>query len=117
MVEAQKYRIEQEMTKLINELDRTYLRKMQGDMHRCAAKCCDETINYICLKLQHNHIRLNNIQCYPWPMTNKLVDKCTINFEKCAVRCVDKHMDLLPSMMKTMKSVLASGKPPPAQNV
>ena len=29
MVEAQKYRIEQEMTNLVNELDRSYLRKMQ----------------------------------------------------------------------------------------
>ncbi|XP_068622074.1 protein FAM136A isoform X2 [Battus philenor] len=43
MVEAQKYRIEQEMTKMVNELDKSYLRKMQGDMHRCAAKCCDDT--------------------------------------------------------------------------
>lgn len=29
MVEAQKYRIEQEMTNLVNELDKSYLRKMQ----------------------------------------------------------------------------------------
>lgn len=29
MVEAQKFRVEQEMTNLVNELDRSYLRKMQ----------------------------------------------------------------------------------------
>ncbi|CAH1642907.1 unnamed protein product [Spodoptera littoralis] len=70
MVEAQKFRIEQEMTNLVNELDKSYLRKMQ-------------------------------------------IDKCTIEFEKCAVKCVDKHIAIIPSMMKTMKAVLASGKPPP----
>ncbi|KAL1501881.1 hypothetical protein ABEB36_007122 [Hypothenemus hampei] len=41
MVEQQRQRIEQEMTKMINELDLQFLRKMQADMHRCAAVCCD----------------------------------------------------------------------------
>lgn len=40
MVDVQRQRIEQEMTKMINDLDLQYLRKMQADMHRCAANCC-----------------------------------------------------------------------------
>lgn len=45
MVEAQKYRIEQEMTNLVNELDKSYLRNMQvsyrlGSYHR---KLCNNT--------------------------------------------------------------------------
>lgn len=44
------------------------------------------------------------------------IDKCTIEFEKCAVKCVDKHIGLIPGMMKSMKKVLASGKPPPVSN-
>lgn len=44
------------------------------------------------------------------------IDRATIDFEKCAVKCVDKHMGLIPSMLKTMKSVLASGKPPPMRS-
>ncbi|XP_068622072.1 protein FAM136A isoform X1 [Battus philenor] len=143
MVEAQKYRIEQEMTKMVNELDKSYLRKMQGDMHRCAAKCCDDTQtslervhgcidncttalnnanNYVQGEINHFQNRLQRcvMDCNdsardrlgPDP-SQETIDKCTIDFEKCAVKCVDKHMSLIPSMMKTMKSVLASGKPPP----
>lgn len=28
-------------------------------------------------------------------------------FENCAISCVDKHVELIPSMMKAMKTVLA----------
>lgn len=30
-------------------------------------------------------------------------------FEKCAVVCVDKHVELLPTVLKAMKTVLAKG--------
>lgn len=72
-IELQRQRVEQEMTKMVDELDKSFLRKMQvqfevmpylkdpcwnnifksfitwdiwfyskGDMHRCAARCCDD---------------------------------------------------------------------------
>ncbi|KAF9805607.1 hypothetical protein SFRURICE_020992 [Spodoptera frugiperda] len=110
MVEAQKFRIEQEMTNLVNELDKSYLRKMQGDMHRCAAKCCDDPQT----SLERVHGCIENCTSSLNQANNYVqVDKCTIEFEKCAIKCVDKHIAIIPSMMKTMKSVLASGKPPP----
>ncbi|XP_022817070.1 protein FAM136A [Spodoptera litura] len=143
MVEAQKFRIEQEMTNLVNELDKSYLRKMQGDMHRCAAKCCDDpqtslervhgcienctsslnqANNYVQGEINHLQNRLQRcvMDCNdhardrlgPDP-SQETIDKCTIEFEKCAVKCVDKHIAIIPSMLKTMKAVLASGKPPP----
>ncbi|XP_063544492.1 protein FAM136A [Cydia strobilella] len=146
MVEAQKFRIEQEMTNLVNELDRSYLRKMQGDMHRCAAQCCDnqqntlervhgcidncttslnQANNYVQNEINHFQNRLQRcvMDCNdsardrlgPDP-SQETIDKCTIDFEKCAVKCVDKHMGIIPSMLKTMKSVLASGKPPPTRS-
>nr|XP_026488738.1 protein FAM136A-like [Vanessa tameamea] len=146
MVEAQKYRIEQEMTNLVNELDRSYLRKMQGDMHRCASRCCDDqqsslervhgciencttslnqANNYVQKEINHLQNRLQRcvMDCNdsvrdrlgPDP-SQETIDKCTIEFEKCAVKCVDKHIGLIPGMMKSMKKVLASGKPPPVSN-
>lgn len=30
-------------------------------------------------------------------------------FERCTIQCVDKHIDLIPNMMRAMKSVLSSG--------
>nr|XP_032525110.1 protein FAM136A-like [Danaus plexippus plexippus] len=122
MVEAQKYRIEQEMTNLVNELDRSYLRKMQGDMHRCAANCCDDQQSSLervhgciekCttpLNQANNYVQVSR-PGYPFYMFQ--IDKATIQFENCAVKCVDKHIGLIPGMMKAMKKVLASGKPPP----
>lgn len=35
MIEQQRQRIEQEMTQLVDNLDRTHLRKMQVNMQNC----------------------------------------------------------------------------------
>ncbi|KAF2896379.1 hypothetical protein ILUMI_09794 [Ignelater luminosus] len=137
MVERQKQRIEQEMTKMIDELDRNYLRKMQADMHRCAARCCDNSDlslervqqcvdtcstplnkaqNYVQKEIEHLQNRLQRcvMQCNddikdkmgPTPSESD-VDKYSLMFENCAISCVDKHVELIPSMMKAMKTVLA----------
>jgi hypothetical protein len=37
------------------------------------------------------------------------IAKYTAQFERCAVKCVDTHVDILPSLFKTMKSVLSKG--------
>jgi hypothetical protein len=34
------------------------------------------------------------------------IAKYTSEFERCAVKCVDSTIDLLPALFKTMKSVL-----------
>lgn len=40
------------------------------------------------------------------------INKYTGQFERCAVKCVDKHVDLIPSLFKTIKTVLAKGNVP-----
>ena len=42
--------------------------------------------------------------------SQKDVDKFSNEFENCATSCVDTYCDMLPSLEKSMKSVLASGK-------
>lgn len=37
------------------------------------------------------------------------INKFTNQFERCAIKCVDKHVDLIPTLFKTMKSVLSKG--------
>ncbi|CAG0878959.1 unnamed protein product [Darwinula stevensoni] len=43
MAEAAQARVQDAVTKMINDLDKSILRKMQGNMHICAAKCCTNT--------------------------------------------------------------------------
>ncbi|XP_015597668.1 protein FAM136A-like [Cephus cinctus] len=138
MVEQQRKRIEDTMTKMVEEIDRTYLRKMQGEMHLCAAKCCSNgtqsvqsvhscveqcstTLNkaqqYVQGELERVQNRLqrcvmecnDNIRTEMGPNpTQDEVNKFSEQFEKCATKCVDTYCDLLPSLEKTMKKVLDS---------
>jgi len=137
MVEEQRQRIEQEMTKMINELDLKYLRKMQADMHRCAASCCDNRDNSLervqkCV--ENCSVSLNWAQNYVQreleSLQNKLqrcvmdcnddvrvkmgpnpdekqIDKFTQMFESCATKCVDKQIGYIPSLLNKMKADLS----------
>ncbi|CAG9860330.1 unnamed protein product [Phyllotreta striolata] len=137
MVEQQRQRIEQEMTKMINDLDLQYLRKMQADMHRCAAACCDNkevSLERVQKCVENCSARINMAQSYVQTeleqLQNKLqrcvmdcnddvrvkmgpnpsqseVDKFTAMFENCATKCVDKQLEYIPSLMKRMKSHLS----------
>ncbi|KAJ8929499.1 hypothetical protein NQ314_017808 [Rhamnusium bicolor] len=140
MVEQQRQRIEQEMTKMINELDIEYLRKMQADMHRCAAQCCENkevSLERVQRCVENCSVKLNWAQSYVQKeleqLQNKLqrcvmdcnddirvkmgpnpsesdIDKFTTLFENCAKRCVDKQIDYMPSLLKKVKTDLSKGQ-------
>ncbi|GAB1869453.1 Protein FAM136A [Camponotus japonicus] len=139
-MEEQKKRVEDNMTKIVEEIDKTYLRKMQRDMHKCAAQCC-ENETYSIQKV-HNCVEncsssLNKAQQYVQGeferVQNRLqrcimecndnikdkvgpnptqieMDKYSEEFEKCAITCVDAYCKLLPSLEKTMKKVLSKNE-------
>ncbi|CAH1117232.1 unnamed protein product [Phaedon cochleariae] len=137
MVEQQRQRIEQEMTKMINELDLEYLRKMQADMHRCAARCCDNrdvSLERVQSCVENCSVKINWAQSYVQgelqQLQNKLqrcvmdcnddvrvkmgpnpneseVERFTAIFEKCATKCVDKQIEYVPSLLKRMKTDLS----------
>ncbi|ENN72783.1 protein FAM136A [Dendroctonus ponderosae] len=138
MVEEQRQRVEQEMTKLVNELDMQYLRKMQADMHRCAAACCDNresSLERVQKCVENCSEPLNWAQNYVQEelgaLQNKLqrcvmncnddvrvqlgvnpsdseVDKFTKIFEKCATGCVDSQVKFIPSLLRKMKNDLSN---------
>ncbi|KAF7271448.1 hypothetical protein GWI33_015670 [Rhynchophorus ferrugineus] len=140
MVEQQRQRIEQEMTKMINDVDLQYLRRMQADMHRCAAACCDNreaSLERVQKCVDNCSVSLNWAQSYVQQqfegLQNKLqrcvmdcnddvkvkigpnptqseIDKYTKIFEDCATRCVDRQIDYIPSLLKKIKVDLAKGK-------
>jgi len=139
-MEEQRKRVEDHMTKMVEEIDKTYLRKMQRDMHRCAAQCC-ENETYSIQKV-HNCVddcssSLNKAQQYVQGEfervqnrlqrcimecndnikdkmglnpTQREVDKYSEEFEKCATKCVDSYCELLPTLEKTMKKVLSKNE-------
>ncbi|KAL5285622.1 FAM136A family protein [Megaselia abdita] len=109
------------------------------DMHYCAAKCCEDrgasidTVqncvercsapltraqSYVQHELGEFQGRLQRcvMQCNddvkvkmpPSPSESEIA-KYTTQFERCAVSCVDKHVGLIPSLMKTIREVLAKG--------
>ncbi|XP_055320099.1 protein FAM136A [Sitodiplosis mosellana] len=140
-IDQQRQRVEQEMTRMVDDLDRSTLRKMQGEMHLCAAKCCDDKngsidavqgciercsapVNraqqYVQKELGEYQGRLQRcvMQCnddikleMPPNPTEDEISKYTNKFERCAVSCVDKNIELLPKLFKTIKTVLAKGPP------
>ncbi|KAK9505603.1 hypothetical protein O3M35_009615 [Rhynocoris fuscipes] len=136
MVDQQSRKIEDAMKKIVNEIDTDYLRKMQANMHRCAARCCDnstdsmeqvhrcvqncsasltEAENFV--KQEFNTVQNRLQRCImecndeirdkagPSP-TDSDMNRYTAEFEKCATKCVDKHIEQLPAMLKRMKEVL-----------
>ncbi|KXJ83409.1 protein FAM136A [Aedes albopictus] len=138
MVEQQKQRIELELSRRVDELDRTILRKMQGEMHECAARCCRDTNASMdsvqrCIEAcstpvqraqQHVEQELGNFnnrlqRCVmdcndsikdkmgPKP-SDEDISKYTSMFERCAIKCVDKHVDILPGLFKSMHQVLGN---------
>uniref|UniRef100_A0A336L1V4 CSON003048 protein n=1 Tax=Culicoides sonorensis TaxID=179676 RepID=A0A336L1V4_CULSO len=142
MVEEQSRRIEHEITNVVDDLDKSYLRKMQVEMHLCAAKCCENqnasldsvqscvercslpltrAQSYVQNELQYYQKRLQRcvMDCNdqvrdrmgPNP-SNDDIQKYTNEFEKCAKTCVDKHIGLLPNLVKTIKAALSKGNIP-----
>ncbi|XP_075166988.1 protein FAM136A-like [Haematobia irritans] len=134
-------RLDKAIEDLINEVYRTHLRKMQSDMHVCAAHCCDDYRSQpsmdnvqVCIEecsgpllraqdyMQHElgqfQGRLLNclVSCNDdvrgaIPNSTQITDipKYSKQFENCVGQCVDKHIDLIPNMMRVMKAVLAKG--------
>ncbi|GFR04544.1 protein FAM136A [Trichonephila clavipes] len=138
MAELASARVKEGINSLLEELDRSCMRKMQGDMHRCAAKCCDnpslsmeeshtciescsktitEAQAYLQNELTNYQDRLqrcvmqcqDNIRDKVTPSTTEAqVSSFKKDFESCVVKCADAHIDLIPSMTKRMKEVLLS---------
>ncbi|XP_067632534.1 protein FAM136A-like [Eurosta solidaginis] len=139
MIEQQRKRVERAISDMINEMYSSNLRKMQSEMHLCASKCCDDkrgTLETVqnCIEgcalpltkaqdyLQHElgqfQGRLQNCvmkcseearQRLPPNPGEVDMNKYQYQFENCTVACVDTHIGLIPTMMKTIKTVLERG--------
>jgi len=129
-------KMQAEMGELVNEIDKSHLRKIQLKMHQCAATCCaneraslEETHSCIEVCSRSVHVAQGYVQKEVGGFQERLQrcvldcqdrtkDKVGVNptdqemeglkteFEKCAIRCVDDHLKLIPNLLKRMKAVL-----------
>lgn len=139
MIEEQKVRVEEAIKNLADEIDKQRLTKIQADMHGCAANCCHNTkysMEQVHRCIENCSLRLtkaqlfvqnelgnfqNRLQRCVMQCNDEVNDKLGTNptdaqmrmytkeFEGCAVKCVDKHLALMPSMLKKMNDELAKG--------
>ncbi|EDW01728.1 protein FAM136A [Drosophila grimshawi] len=141
MVEQQKQRLEGAISDMIEDMYRSHLRRMQSTMHRCAASCCDDergTLDTVQRCIEKCATPLMDAQDY---LQNELgqfqnrlqtcVKECNSDarsqlsknpsehemsrskhlFEVCTGGCVDKHIDLLPGLLKNIQKTLDRGLP------
>ncbi|XP_034478816.1 protein FAM136A [Drosophila innubila] len=141
MVEQQKRRLENAISDMIEDMYQTHLRRMQSKMHRCAATCCDDergTLESVqrCIEkcatplmdaqdyLQNelgqfqNHLQICVKECnsdarskLPLNPSDQEMSRSKHLFEVCTGNCVDKHINLLPGLMKSIKRTLDQGVP------
>ncbi|XP_050738211.1 protein FAM136A-like isoform X2 [Eriocheir sinensis] len=137
MVDQAQHRIQEAMTALVDDLDKTYLRGMQRTMHLCAASCCEKKENSVdqvhrCIEncstplTQAQSFVQNELSQFQERLqrcvmvcqdrvkdhvhadaTEAQVSAYKAEFEGCAMQCVDEHIQLMPSVKKRIAGVLA----------
>lgn len=125
---------------MVEQLDRSYLRKMQGEMHQCAAKCCENdshSMQKVHSCVENCGTPLNRAQEYVQSELSRLqnrLQRCVMDcnddaqdklgsnpsesnmnrygkeFDNCATKCVDSFCESIPMIEKSIKKVLTSRK-------
>lgn len=138
MAESTENRIRCALTTMLNDVDKLHLRQLQGEMHACAAKCCEDRVSSVDLvhaciqgcnenlekaqKVVQNEIfhlqkrfqscvvRCNNE--VKGRISSHPIDQqiksYETDFEDCIEKCIDSNIALIPFIMKKMKDVLAN---------
>ncbi|XP_037504089.1 protein FAM136A [Rhipicephalus sanguineus] len=138
MAEDAAQRVQTAVGNMVKDLDNSCLRKILGNMHRCAVKCCDdsslsmdgartcivncsEPLNKAQDKVEgelgnfQDRIQMCVKQCendVRDQMSSKTTEaeasKLKDQYSSCVVKCADKHIALLPQMHRRMKESLST---------
>jgi len=136
MSEAAQEKVQKAVTALVDDIDRSHLRKLQKSMHLCAANCCDnehisldgvhrctqncseplnKAQNFVQGELRAFQERLS--RCVA-DCQDKIKEKVTpdtteqqamgfkAEFEGCALVCVDEHIQRIPPFSDKIKHLL-----------
>ncbi|XP_029045330.1 protein FAM136A-like [Osmia bicornis bicornis] len=139
MLDEQQQRYKDQTSKVVEEINKP-IRKMQGDAYRCAANCCDNekysmqhlqdcvenctdswdrAQKYVGGELERVQNRLQRcfMDCYdkikdqvgPNP-SQRDMDIYKDQMDKCSTKCLDNYCEMLPTLEKRIKEVLAERK-------
>ncbi|ALC49652.1 CG12661 [Drosophila busckii] len=128
--EEQRERIENALLNAIDDIDRDHLRKLQLTMHGCAKRCCadaDASAEAVQRCVDRCQLPLTRARCYvqqelaefesqlegcmrdcqlPPNEDNK---QAGCHLERCTLDCVDRHVALLPELLRSMRATLEKG--------
>ncbi|XP_073478103.1 protein FAM136A [Aquarana catesbeiana] len=133
MAEEAQTRLQNGVDGMVKNLERENIRKMQGKMFRCSAKCCDNeaaSMQNVHNCIERCHMPLAQAQSLVTNELEKFQDRlgrCTMHcndkakdsfdsgnkeakvraqLESCVMKCAEEHMNLIPSMTKKLKDAL-----------
>ncbi|XP_057568265.1 protein FAM136A-like [Hippopotamus amphibius kiboko] len=89
MAELQQPWVQEAVDSVVKSLERENIQKMQGFMFWCSASCYEDS--QACMQQVH--------QCF------ELCHAPLAQAQACVTKCVDDHMNLIPTMTKKMKSL------------
>ena len=135
MAEVQQLRVQEAVDSMVKSLERENIRKMQGLMFWRSAACCEESqasMEQVHQCSERCHAPLAQAQALVTSELEKFQDRlaqCTMycndkakdsidagskelhvkrQLETCVTKCVDDHMNLIPTMTRKMKESLSS---------
>uniref|UniRef100_A0A023FTC3 Putative mitochondrial intermembrane space protein transporter complex n=1 Tax=Amblyomma parvum TaxID=251391 RepID=A0A023FTC3_AMBPA len=136
MAEEAARRVQTAVDNLVKELEGSHLRRILGNVHRCAVKCCDdsslsmesaracvmncsEPLEKAQSKVEgelgnfQERIRMCVVQCENDvrdqlnPQTTEAeAVKFRGQYDACVSKCADKHIGLLPQLLQRLKDSL-----------
>ncbi|KAM5228200.1 protein FAM136A [Ctenodactylus gundi] len=135
MAELQQLRLQEAVDSMVKSVERDNIRKMQGLMFRCSASCCEDnqaSMQQVHQCIERCHAPLAQAQALVTRELEKFQDRlarCTMHcndkakdsmdaggrelqvkqqLDTCVTKCVDDHMNLIPTMTRKMKESLSS---------
>ncbi|XP_036904039.1 protein FAM136A [Sturnira hondurensis] len=135
MADLQQLRVQEAVDSMVKTLEKENIRKMQAFMFRCSASCCEDSkssMQQVHQCIERCHAPLAQAQALVTRELETFQDRlarCTMHcndkakdsldagnkelqvkrqLESCVTKCVDDHMNLIPSMTKKMKESLSS---------
>ena len=123
--------VQEAVDSVVKSLERENIRKMQGVMFRCSTTCCEESqasMQQVHQCIERCHAPLAQAQALVTSELEKFRDRlarCTMycndkakdsidagskelhvkrQLETCVTKCVDDHMNLIPTMTRKMRS-------------
>ncbi|KAB1267019.1 Protein FAM136A [Camelus dromedarius] len=135
MAELQQLRVREAVDSMVKSLEKENIRKIQGLMFQCSAGCCEDShasMQQVHQCIERCHMPLAQAQSLVTSELEKFQDRltrCTMHcndkakdsidagskepqvkrqLESCVTKCVDDHMNLIPTMTRKMKESLSS---------